>query len=432
MFYQGALQDGISVAVSQQKPVLCFVTDGKEESQKWETEYLQDDALAELIRTQAVALRLAAGSEEAGYLAQIFPLPQTPTVVIMRNGELKEYIIPGLNKEEFIRRVQKAFSAPTEVLSSSNAESAPSTAPVQSPATPAPPAPQAPAATNTSDNVRRVVAERAQRLLEQRAEAERKAKEARAEAEAVADAEAARAHKQAELVKKKRQQDAEERQRILKRIEDDRAERRSRAMEREKEKIENQSAGDVTSAPSTTRIGAMTAIQVRLMDGSTMRSRFKTDATAQEVRKWVDENRTGEKQPYTFKHLLTPLPNKNIDATEEDKSLVDLGLAPSATLILIPVQNYTSAYEGGGSSNPISGLLAFIMGFFTWFLGLFGLGGRAPEPANSTPDVGQAPTQGRSRIHGVRNPVDRQRDQQLYNGNSLNFEPRPDDEEEKQ
>jgi hypothetical protein len=42
--------------------------------------------LAPLIESKTIALRLEAQSEEAGYLAAIFPLPKTPTIVIIKYG----------------------------------------------------------------------------------------------------------------------------------------------------------------------------------------------------------------------------------------------------------------------------------------------------------------------------------------------------------
>ena len=385
-----------------------------------------------LIQGQAVALRLEAGSDEAGYLGQIFPLPQTPTVVIMKHGELKEYISSGTGKEEFIRRVQSAFNV--------SSAAAPHTS------DPPPPAPQAetPALssspqTDRSESVRRVLAERAAKLQAQKDEAERRAKEdqakarekAKAEAAASADTDAARTHQQAELLKKKRQQETEERKRILKRIEDDREERRQRAAERERKRIDSQTTGDIASSlvnapqsklPSTTRVGAMASIQVRLFDGSTMRSRFKTGAPFKDVREWVDETRTDGKMPYTFRQLLTPMPNKAIDETEEGKSMGELGLAPSSTLILIPVQNFTSAYEGG-SQGVLPRLIAAILSFLTWLTGLVGLGGnretaQQPVAAGSERSSGSAQEKDR-RIRGFQNPNDQRRDQQLYNGNSV-------------
>ncbi|RSM01067.1 hypothetical protein CEP52_008726 [Fusarium oligoseptatum] len=429
MFYQGSLQDGISTAVGQQKLVLCFVTDESEEGVQWENEFLTDETLSDLIKDHAIALRLTAGSEEAGYLAQIFPLPRTPTVVIIKNGDLKEYITPGTSKEEFIRRVQSVFNSTTS--SSAATQPAPA-APPNAPAQPEPPAAAPPAETpqtSTSETVRRILADRAAKLAAQR-EADKKAKEERAKADrakAAMDKDNAAAHKAADAVRKRKQQDQEERARILKRIEDDKAERRMRAEERQKQRAETVETPieAATKLPSMTKVGSMTALQVRLFDGSTLRSRFKSETALKEVRSWVDESRTDGKQPYTFKQVLTPLPNKNIDETEEDKAIGDLGLSPSSTLVLIPVKKYVSAYDDSG--NIFTRFIYFILGFFTWFFGLFGSReDRGASQASAHDDDAPASPRDESRIRAFQN---QQRDQQLYNGNSLNFEPRPDEEE---
>ncbi|KAH7236250.1 hypothetical protein BKA59DRAFT_304954 [Fusarium tricinctum] len=445
MFYEGTLQDGISTAVGQQKLVLCFVTDETDESTQWENEFLADETLSDLLDKHAVALRLKAGSEEAGYLAQIFPLPRTPTVVIIKNGDLKEYITPGISKEDFVRRVQTAFSSAS--AAAAQPVSAQPSPPQPQPETPAAPQQSSPptAPPAASENVRRILAERAARLQTQKEENERKVKEerartkekAKAEAEAGMNTDNARAHKAAEAVKKKRQQDQEERARILKRIEDDKLERRMRAEEREKQRSDSLKGGDVASslvnAPQTklassTKTGGMTALQVRLFDGSTLRSRFKTNAHLKEIRKWVDQNRTDGTQPYTFKQVLTPLPNKNIDETEEDKAVGELGLSPSSTLVLIPVTKFTTAYDN--SQGIVSRFIGFILSIFSWFLSLFGAGHERTGHRESTEDDTPVSSREQSRIRGFQNQRDQQRDQQLYNGNSLNFEPRPEEEKD--
>ncbi|RBA19281.1 hypothetical protein FPRO05_09384 [Fusarium proliferatum] len=402
--------------------------------------------LSDLLKEHSIALRLKAGSEEAGYLAQIFPLPRTPTVVIIKNGELKEYITPGTSKEDFLRRVQTAFDSTAAPPAPAPATTQPTSAPEQ----PSPPQPQAEtpvpseqqstpptAAPSTSENVRRILAERAARLQAQKEENERKVKEerartkekAKAEAEAGMDTDNARAHKQAEAVRKKKQKDQEEKARILKRIEDDKAERRLRAEQREKQKLDNLKGGDVaaslvnapeTKLSSSSKSGAITALQVRLFDGSTLRNRFKTTAHLKEVRQWVDENRGDGSQPYTFKQVLTPLPNRNIDETEEDKPLGDLGLFPSSTLVLIPVKKFTTAYDE--SQGIVSRVIGFILSIFTWIFSLFGGGDDRTGHRGPTND---APASSQERVQSFQN----RRDQQLYNGNSLNFEPRPEEEE---
>ncbi|KAF5619506.1 UBX7 UBX (ubiquitin regulatory X) domain protein [Fusarium sp. NRRL 52700] len=448
MFYEGTLQEGISTAVGQQKLVLCFVTDESDESTQWENEFLVDDTLSDLLKEHSIALRLKAGSEEAGYLAQIFPLPRTPTVVIIKNGELKEYITPGTSKEDFLRRVQTAFNStaapapPAPAPATTQPTSAPEQASTPQPQTQTPAASEQQstpptAAPSTSENVRRILAERAARLQAQKEENDRKVKEerartkekAKAEAEAGMDTDNARAHKQAEAVRKKKQKDQEEKARILKRIEDDKAERRLRAEQREKQKLDNLKGGDVaaslvsvpeTKLSSASKSGAITALQVRLFDGSTLRNRFNTTAHLKEVRQWVDENRGDGSLPYTFKQVLTPLPNKNIDETEEDKPLGDLGLFPSSTLVLIPVRKFTTAYDD--SQGIISRVIGFILSIFTWIFSLFGGGDERTVHRGPTSDT---PASSQERVQSFQN----RRDQQLYNGNSLNFEPRPEEEE---
>ncbi|RDA96307.1 hypothetical protein CP533_1596 [Ophiocordyceps camponoti-saundersi (nom. inval.)] len=444
MFYQGSLQEGISAAVGQQKLVLD-----------------------ELITSRAVALRLEAGSESAAYLAQIFPLPQTPTIVIMKHGELREYIAAGTTKDDFVRRVKGAFDmAPTAASPTTTTQDVePSTV---NGATSQSSAPQ------EDDSVRRTLAERAARLQAEKDEADRREKEERAkrkakaaaEAEAGADTGAARSHKMAEELQKQRQKREEERRRILKRIEDDKHERRQRSLQRQQNRIDGLHTGDVASSlvkapesklPSTTRMGDMASIQVRVFDGTTIRGRFKTLAPFSQVRAWVDEKRSDGSAPYTFRQLLTPKPNLAIDETDETKTLADLGLAPSSTLILVPVQKFSTAYDAKpqqghqgqqgqqgqqGHQQP-QNLLARIMyavyALLAWLTGLVGFGGRATtapalesEATASTSSALAARQGGHRRIRDFDNVIDQPRNQQqqLYNGNSLNFEPRPEDEDD--
>ena len=63
MFFTGTLQEGISTAVQQGKLVVCFVTDNNEESQKWENEFLKEDAVSSALAKEGVTLRLEAGSK---------------------------------------------------------------------------------------------------------------------------------------------------------------------------------------------------------------------------------------------------------------------------------------------------------------------------------------------------------------------------------
>ncbi|KAF4774404.1 UBX domain-containing protein [Colletotrichum scovillei] len=475
MFFTGGLQEGIATALQQSKCVFCFADEA--ESQTWEDEYLTESSIATLLQDEAVALRLKKGSEEAGYLAAIFPLPNTPTVVVIKNGDLKEYIVAGTSKDEFVRRITTAFrgaqgqpaaaaaaaaaqpasatpapvSAPAPAAQSTDdlydetpynpprAAAAPVTA-NQQPARPgtSSPSPRGPATpTQEEDNaatLRAVLAERGARLEAQRLESEKKAKAARAAAAEKAEtdnskqAEQTRNHKEA--LKKARQEAADEKARILRKIEDDRAERRAKAAERAALRTQAASPklGEVAAAltrsessslaPSSSAASGMTALQVRLLDGSTIRSRFPSGKTL-----------GGEV-------VLAPRPSRLIDDTEEGKSLAELGLSPSSTLVLAPVGEHVGAYAGGSSFGEMAvTFLLLPLTLLQWLWGLISGVFSGPGPRRAAAEEqGAEPVTVREQRKGkfsqFANPDDRRGDHQLYNGNSLNFEPRPDEKKD--
>ncbi|KAK4042181.1 hypothetical protein C8A01DRAFT_44829 [Parachaetomium inaequale] len=473
-FFQGTLQEGIAAALQQAKSVVCFVTDGEAESQLWEDDFFAEEEIRSLLPTHAVSLRLVAGSQEEGFLSQLYPIPKRPTVVIIRNGELKEYIAAGVIRDEFVRRLKTSLTAerpaPSQPL----------------PSQPAPPQPQimaapAPSATQpshaeessasssgqstppspTGSRMQSLLAERAASLIQQQKkkdqeEAARQHAE-KAKAEALASKKTAEQSKHAAALKKQQQEAREERERILKAIEDDKVARKAQQAEaaaarRLSVASEKPDAAQLVVPPPAAagKFSEHCAIQVRLFDGSTIRHRFSSSETLKDVRKWVNETRGDGKAAYTFKVLLTPLPSKTIDVAEEDKTLQALELAPSSTLILLRVPKFAATYSA--SARPVAGeaqgsafqrfvayVLAIITGFFStvsaFFSTLFSTAGppAASEPSTSQTSQSQpaadAARRRGGRIAGMDHMDGRRNDQQFYNGNSTNFEPRSDDGE---
>ncbi|KAK4199716.1 hypothetical protein QBC40DRAFT_281319 [Triangularia verruculosa] len=493
-FFQGSLQEGIAAALQQSKSVVCFVTDEQEESQTWENEYLKEDEIVELLQSASVTLRLVAGSQEEGFLAQLYPLPKKPTLVVIKNGQLKEYIAAGVPKDLFFDRLRKALSpdeappsappAQTEAVASSiipvaspviATSSQPATASQMAPVTESNASssgqatPPSPSAQSHAQSMAAQTAARIERMKKAEAEAKKRREEEakrRREEKGKANEHSTKpptAHDQyAEELKKKQKEAREERQRILKQIEDDKAERKARQEALEAERKAAAEAATVPFAPAsqvlprTNRVSSHAAIQVRLFDGSTLRSRFSSTDSLKDVRQWVTDNRKDGKQPFVFKILLTPLPSKTVDVDEEEKTLQELELTPSATLILLPVPKYTSAYSrsSGGSTSPTApaeergnifqrfiGFILFIVGLISGFFStLFSTSGPVAgqdsdgeeTPRQQSPTRGGQQRQGAQggdrRIGGV-DSLRRRNEQQFYNGNSTNFEPRPDDEE---
>lgn len=455
--------------MQEAKLVACFVTDDSEESQLWEHEFLQEEPLQSSLSTQTVLLRLVAGSTEAGYLAAIFPLPKTPTLVLIKNGELKEYLAAGVSREDFFRRMNLALGSTNTAQRPSTQAELPAASPNQ---TTQPTAPPPLPLSQPSSSSRNAPASRSPALApadplpesrdeetadEKKAhlEAQKKALKAKEEARRVAEIRARRdetdgaasrssADKKYALMQKKRAQDAkDERARILKRVEDDKAERREREAQRKAEAKALADGEPLLSGPSSLQQAKSTnsaecALQIRMFDGSTIRNRFPSSASLRrDVRPWIDEKQIGD-QPYNFKQVLTPLPNKNIETSEEEGTLQSLGLTPSATLILVPIAAYSSAYEGGTGlvSRGISagyGIVSSGLGMVTGLLGGFLGGGAAPPVEEQRQTPSSAPNPNPSiNVRTLRDQQSPRDDQQFYNGNALNFEPRRDEDDRKE
>ena len=183
--------------------------------------------------------------------------------------------------------------------------------------------------------------------------------------------------------KQRKDEAKKERERILSRIENDKKDRKIRAEQAKQNEPAVDSSplrtsGAAATASSRTPHSDMCTIQVRLFDGSSIRSRFAPSATLHAaVREWIKEvsPEGGADIPYSFRQILSPLPSRSIGVSEETQSLQEWGLAPGATLVLVPVQEYTDAYSGGGGLlggawNLASGVLGAVGSY------LPGLGGR--------------------------------------------------------
>ena len=302
-----------------------------------------------------------------------------------------------------------------------------------------------------SQTVQTLLADRRRRLEIDKKErdaaekSERKAKaEARKEAMAVAPDSAKAKQSAYAAQQRKRQQEAKmERERILRQIEHDKVERKEKEERRKaiaKAEVERNDGADglvdqqletELNIPKSTK-SKDCAVQVRLFDGSTIRSRFPSDQNLRRnVRPWIDQQIDA---PYTFKQVLTPMPNRTLSILEEEESLHSLGLTPSATLVIVPVQGYTAAYSGGqglvskGASagyNVVSAGAGIVTGALGTLLGL----GRATAP-NELPNAHDTTMQGDAEadatgtgsginIRTLRDQRDDQDDHQLYNGNQV-------------
>lgn len=255
--------------------------------------------------------------------------------------------------------------------------------------------------------------------------------------------------------KQKKLANQQELERVQALIEADKVARRKR---REEEQAARRAQDTPPNKPSTPRPSSQRAtpsgqsvnLQVRLFDGSTLRSSFSATATlTTDIRPWVDNALKSSPEPtsfppYNFKQILAPLPNRNIDVSDEGKPISDLDLYPSATLVLVPVSEFTEAYSAAGGHgilgvayrgiNGLWGLGAGAVGMVGGALGTLTGYGAAPAPQSQTAPAGpptrepspKTPPSGGSGKIRVRTLADQRaesgnQNEQWYNGNQVSF-----------
>lgn len=298
-------------------------------------------------------------------------------------------ISAGVSEEEFILAIANSVQTPSasETPQPIHPSSSSSTPPSSTP----------PSSLPTATTDRNAVYEERKARLEKKRAAEEKAEHERrlARRSSSTPDPPGRSSNTTYLEQQRRRQLAaqEERQRVLRLLENDKAERREREAKR-KQALEETTAPSSSKENVPTRpAGKETAISFRLLDGSSLKAKFPSESIlGTDVRTWLDQNRNDGDHPYSLLQILAPLPNKSLSTSDENSSLVELGLSPTATLVLVPVQTYTTAYRGGGTSNEV-GLLSkaysMVYGAVTTVLGV-GYSA-APPPAAVTTPVDPAP-----------------------------------------
>ncbi|KAF2877099.1 hypothetical protein BDV95DRAFT_138492 [Massariosphaeria phaeospora] len=463
MFHEGSLQSGIALAIQEKKLVACFVRDDGEESTAWESEWLQSGWVSSLLAQKAVLLRIEAGSTEAGFLSAFCPISTPPAFVVIENGQLREQLVSGIGQDEFINRVRVVLGA--SAIPTTQSAGASQRTPPTEPAQASTPSRQATAPPAVEQSRREAPA------TAPSAKAKGKQKATPPEPKPAASTLTNAKQSAQDALRKKKQEDKDELARIQARIQADKAERKAQA---EARKAEREQAAQSSPIPQTQSFTSTSNsrwqakevhLNVRLFDGRRIQSTFKRTAKLQEeVRSWVDQEFTAKAEspnethpPYFFRQILAPLPSRELSAGEESETLGDIDLAPSATLVLVPVKGYTEAYAGGSSGvvggvvGGVTGLVGGAFGLASSAVGLVGnaLGsvvgyGRAAAGAANEQQPEQRPPAGRTlseaqqpgpddsgagiRVRTIADQRAREpRSQQLYNGNQLNFEPRDED-----
>lgn len=408
------------------------------------TEEMENCLHAEEVTTlceegNCVAVKLAGGSNDCKFFSQIYPVVVIPSVFFIGdNGVPLEVIGECKSQQDFSEKVKKALemqksrssssAAPTQGAASSevtsNAPKPTETEGEDSPVTageisrvPVEGAAAAEAGSGSGDDSLGLQAtegaeskvglgervDRAKELIEQKRQ-EKMKKEAEDERRREIERrnigqgvqKLREQQKEMEMLEAKRelQKDKENdriaRQRVKEEIERDRAEKalkfnkqkmeRAQAEEeaRKKKLVEQQAA----LAEEQAKRSDTARIQFRMADGSFLTQQFPATDSFRTVQQFITQHLGSEV------NLSTLFPRRTFTAEDEEKTLQELQLAPSAAILVIPRGQSSNSVRSSSDVGMLSSLSSLVLSpfVFIWNLlcSLFGLSG-SPSASSSTP-----------------------------------------------
>ncbi|CAH1241796.1 UBXN4 [Branchiostoma lanceolatum] len=308
---------------------------------------------------------------------------------------------------------------------------------------------------NTSNTDTSERMERAKRLIEERREAKRqeeieegkrKEKERRRQGQEMVKAKQTTQERQAkaraEELRKAKEEERLARERVREQIARDREDRAARYKqekeEREQAQVVREQEKAAEEASRQAARSEFARLQFRLPDGSSVTNTFASRDNLEAARQFVAEHL----QLQNFA-MATTFPRRQFTDADMASSLMDLGLAPSAALVVLPARSGASVVSSGGSGgmmdlvwlvlSPLAALWRFLQTF------LFGTPQNPGRPANAPqppPRQEQAtfsnsPTGGEVKRRRVQQDEDVPRGVSKREGNVIRFSPQqdPDDDQ---
>lgn len=398
-WFTGSIPEAIGESRQKGLIFVVYVEGDNEETQTMNSTWADPKIADTLSKERCIAIKLDHKSEACNQFSQLYPVVCIPvTYFIGEDGLPLEVVGGSLSVEEFMSKANKAIEAhkkawPNNIhqtvanapvlqttagaSSSAMQHSSDSTATQEQPPTQAaqvastssidvsPGTSQGLENSNAQEVPLQDRVERAKDLLEKK-----RLEKEESEQQNLKRKEFDRRHVGQEIAKAKRNREEKQAQTILSQIKEDKAKERARReavrqqiardkAEREaRRETEQQAQAMTVSSSDAITVGSDTQatssawtsvrLQFRLPDGSSVTNSFAADATIDSVKEFISNHVGSSASSIT---LYTTYPRREL--TEEDlvKSLSDLGLAPSATLV-VSLKNRNVVAPSGSSSSP--------------------------------------------------------------------------------
>lgn len=286
-----SVENAVTESLKSNKTLVVYNNDTADISDQWLNQWFHvNDENVSLLQNAAVWLKLTKGSTQFQYFEQVFPNVVVPSVYLVFNGKINA-ILQGEPNETLWDKLIQSLHVNLNTKPSEPKEE--QKKPQGKPTTVKP---------DSSETFKEQVQETTQQVYHDEVLKERKA-------------------------------EREERDRILKLLEADKEERRaaqSNTYVTEAEPVEvRDNIKDLKRLHTENCV-----LQIKLTNSETLTRSFKSDDILNEVRTWVDVNRTDGDHPYVFHRSI---PRMTFSESDEMKTLEQLELAPRSALILQPL-----------------------------------------------------------------------------------------------
>jgi len=444
-WFNGGVGEAIAAAKAK-KAIFVVVVKGKsDEDPTKELDKILEDTEVVAALNNMVCISVENGTNTCLQFSSIYPVILVPSVYFIDSNTGVDLEITGgiVTKETLISSINKALAkvgeavvavqATPAVAETKSSEAEGTTGVKESESSTSEIALQ-PEAVNSSrseipleDRVARAKELMAQRQAEREAQEKEKEKDKEKERREVGKAllerkrmQEERDLKEAALARRKdKEEEKKAKEAVKAAIEQDRIDRKAKydaekkaAEELRKEKEKDALAAQAALAEKTASERATVArIQFRLPDGSSQTKQFPAESSLSEIYEFV---KSGLDTPFSSFSLSTTFPRRMLDQEDKTTSLKQLQMAPSATILVLPLGGIVSNQDGG-----LMSLIWLILTPFTvlWAMlsSLFGPSTSAAQPPPST--GGGSSSRREGGIGRIRNDRD-DGENNTWNGNS--------------
>ncbi|CAG8452236.1 10855_t:CDS:10 [Paraglomus occultum] len=339
-WYPGSVSDAVAEANSKNAVFLVYIYDESEDSQRM-TEITSRPKAAAAIKDNTIALKLARVSEEANLFGQLCASNCTSALHIY-DTFWNASTASELSLAESSSMPSSSDNQTTSAIIASEGQSSN----------------QEDEKKIKADKLKKLVEERRRQREKEKQEADKQREsnrraQGRALQQAYVHQEDARDKKAAADYAKQRKEEAEARRRVKEQIEADKVERHARKLaeiasrQEQQQRVEGESHKTYVDEQNRLLSYEHCVLNIRLLDGDTIRNKFGTSTTLLDVTKWVEENRTDGAAPFS---LIQPFPYHQFTAEEKLLTLYDLNLCPNATLVCKPAKVVVGAYDPAGNT----------------------------------------------------------------------------------